>query len=159
MAARHLGRRHGRSGRHGCRGGGGARIKDRTVAVRWRRRRTRSLQLVDVERQAKEPSRERKPRPGDGTKQIPGGGDLAGRPRPGGAPSKYQALGFQRPTCAIVFCNPPPSLADKLGWANNLDEQKPQSSASLQLKSRPQSSARCLAVPAAKPASCPSQRA
>ena len=47
----------------------------------------------------------------------------------------------------------------RLGWANNLDEQKPQSSASLQLKSRPQSSARCLAVPAAKPASCPSQRA
>ena len=31
------------------------------------------------------------------------------------APSKYQALGFQRPTCAIVFCNPPPSLVDKVG--------------------------------------------
>ena len=94
MAARHLGRRHGRSGRHGCRGGGGARIKDRTVAVRWRRRRTTSLQLVDVERQAKEPPRERKlchanSRPhcrrrssGDGTKQTLGGGEFAGRPRP-----------------------------------------------------------------------------
>ena len=114
MAARHLGRRQGRSGHHGCRGGGGARIKDRTVAVRWRRRRTNPFQRVDVERQAKEPSRERKPRPGDGTKQTPGGGDLAVRPGPSGAPSKNQALGFQRPTCAFVFCNPPPSLVDKV---------------------------------------------
>ena len=94
MAARQLGRRHGRSGRHGCRGGGGARIKDRTVAVRWRRRRTRSLQLVDVERQAKEPSRERKPRPGNGTNQIPGGGDWAGRPRPGGGTKQIPGAGL-----------------------------------------------------------------
>ena len=87
MAARHLGRRHGRSGRHGYRGGGGARIKDRTVAVRWRRRRTRSLQLVDVERQAKEPSR-------DGTNQIPGGGDWVARPRPGGGTKQIPGAGL-----------------------------------------------------------------
>ena len=34
------------------------------------------------------------------------------------APSKYQAvaklLGSQKPTCAIVFCDPPPSLVDNV---------------------------------------------
>ena len=38
------------------------------------------------------------------------------------APSKYQAvvklLGGQMPPCAIVFCNPPPSLVDKVVLAN-----------------------------------------
>ena len=39
------------------------------------------------------------------------------------APSKCQAvvklLGSQMLTCAIVFCNPPPSLVDKVGLAKH----------------------------------------
>ena len=45
------------------------------------------------------------------------------------APSKHQAvvklLGSQRPTCAIVFCNPPPSLVDKVALAKQPWQAQP----------------------------------
>ena len=59
-AARRLGRRHGRDGRHGCGASEDAKANGRTTVVRWRQRRATPLRLAGVEPHANEPPCKRK---------------------------------------------------------------------------------------------------